>query len=157
MPRRLHRLPDDADQTPRRRRGPQAGLKRSVLRTIRQLPSYLRLLVGLVGDPRVSRLDRFFVVAALTYIVSPFDFLPDLIPFLGEVDDIFLLMLSLQRLVEHAGRRVLLDHWRGHPDELDDLNIAGVVSAAGFFLPTRLRRRVQRMVARPRRDRDDDE
>ncbi|MBL0940511.1 MAG: DUF1232 domain-containing protein [Gemmatimonadaceae bacterium] len=125
-----------------------------MLRTIRQLPSYLRLLVGLVGDSRVSRIDRFMVVAAIAYIVSPFDFLPDLIPFIGEVDDIFLLMLAMQRLVEHAGRRVLLDHWRGDPDELDDLNIAGVVSAAGFFLPSRMRRRIQRMMGSRRRERD---
>lgn len=135
------------------RKGPRAGLKRSVLRTIRQLPSYLRLLIGLVGDSRVSRVDRFMVVAAIAYIVSPIDLLPDLIPFLGEVDDIFLLMMALQRLVEHAGRRVLLDHWRGDPDELEDLNIGGIVSAAGFFLPSRMRRRLQRMVTPRRRSR----
>lgn len=125
--------------------GPRTGMKRSVMRAIRQIPSYLRLLVGLLRDGRVSRIDRLMVVAAIAYIVSPLDFIPDLIPFLGEVDDIFLLMLALQRLVEHAGRSVLLDHWRGHPDDLDDLNVAGVVSAAGFFLPTRLRRRLRRM------------
>ncbi|MFN9100747.1 MAG: YkvA family protein [Gemmatimonadaceae bacterium] len=125
--------------------GPRTGLKRSLMRTIRQIPAYLRLLGGLITDGRVSRLDRVLVLAAIAYIVSPLDFIPDLIPFLGEVDDVFLLMLALQRLVENAGQRVLLDHWRGDPRELDGLNVASVVSAAGFFLPLRMRRRLRRM------------
>jgi len=139
---------DEMDDRPVRRpagRGPRTGMKRSVMRVIRQIPSYLRLLVGLVGDRRVSRLDRLFVIGALVYIVSPLDFIPDLIPFLGEVDDVFLLMMALQRMVERAGFAVLRDHWRGDPDELEDLNLASVISAAGFFLPPRMRRRLRRM------------
>jgi len=85
------------------------------------------------------------VIAAAAYIISPLDFIPDVIPFLGEVDDVFLLMLSLQRLVERAGYDTLLDHWRGDPRELEDLNLAGIVAAAGFFLPSRLRRRLRKM------------
>lgn len=127
---------------------PRTGAKRTVLRAIRQIPSYVRLLIGLMTDGRVSKLDRLLVVAAAAYIVSPFDFIPDFIPFLGEVDDIFLLMLALQRLVSHTGVRVLMDHWRGHPDELSDVNLAGMVSAAGFFLPPAIRRRLMKMARR---------
>lgn len=135
--------------TTRRRRdpeaGPRTGVKRSLMRTIRQIPSYLRLLTGLITDRRVSRLDRLLVVGALAYIVSPLDFIPDLIPFLGQVDDIFLMMLALQRLIENAGEAVLLDHWHGNPNEIGNLNVARVVAAAGFFLPLRMRRRLRRM------------
>lgn len=144
-PRRSRRRPVDDDDEPAR---PRTGMKRSVLRAIRQIPSYLRLLVGLVGDSRVSKFDRFLVLAAGVYMVSPIDFIPDLIPFLGEVDDLFLLMTALQRLVANAGRPVLLDHWRGDPEELDDVNLARLVSAAGFFLPVRLRRRLRKMAGR---------
>lgn len=129
-------------------RGPRTGMKRSVMRVIRQIPSYLRLLAGLIGDRRVSRVDRLLVIGALAYIVSPLDFIPDLVPFLGEVDDVFLLMLALQRMVERAGIRVLRDHWRGDPAELDDLNLGRVLAAAGFFLPPRMRRRLRRMAGR---------
>jgi len=132
------------DELPR----PQAGLKRSVLRAIRQIPSYLRLLVGLIGDRRVSKFDRILVLAAAAYLVSPLDFIPDVIPFFGEVDDLFLLLTALQRLIANAGRTVLLDHWRGEPDELDDMNLARLASAAGFFLPIGLRRRLRKMAGR---------
>jgi uncharacterized membrane protein YkvA (DUF1232 family) len=124
---------------------PRTGLKRSVLHAIRQIPSYLRLLFGLFRDGRVSRIDRLLVLGALAYIVSPIDFVPDLIPFFGEVDDLFLLVLALQRLVDNAGRRVVLDHWRGEPDDLDDLNLSRLLSAASFFLPPAIRRRLRRM------------
>lgn len=143
--RRAHR---DEDEAPSRRVSPGKGLKRSVVHAIRQIPSYIRLLIGLIGDRRVSAVDRFIVIAAAAYIVSPLDFIPDVIPFLGQVDDIFLLILSLQRLIERAGDAVLLDHWRGDPAELDDLNLAAIVSAAGFFLPARMRRRLRKMAGR---------
>lgn len=135
---------DEALPPPR----PRKGARRSVVRVIQQIPAYLKLLVGLMRDSRVSRFDRLLVIGAIAYIVSPFDFIPDFLPFLGEVDDIFLLMLSLQRLVEHTGRRVLMDHWHGDPRDLSDINLASIISAAGFFLPVRLRRRLRGMARR---------
>ncbi|MDQ8159937.1 MAG: DUF1232 domain-containing protein [Gemmatimonadota bacterium] len=127
---------------------PQTGMKRSVMRAIRQIPSYLRLMFGLLLDGRVSKVDRLLVVAAVAYMVSPLDFIPDLIPFLGEVDDVYLLVVALQRLLENAGRRVLLDHWRGDPEALEATSLSTLLRAAGFFLPARLRRRLRRMAGR---------
>jgi uncharacterized membrane protein YkvA (DUF1232 family) len=84
----------------------------------------------------------------LVYVVSPVDFIPDVIPFLGEVDDLFLVVLALQRLIDNAGRAVLLDHWKGDPDELESSSLMRVLSAASFFLPPALRRRLRRMTGR---------
>jgi uncharacterized membrane protein YkvA (DUF1232 family) len=136
----------DEDDTPPSR--PQTGMKRSVMSAIRQIPAYLRLLLGLLMDGRVSKVDRLLVVAAAAYMVSPLDFIPDLIPFLGEVDDVYLLVVALQRLLENAGRHVLLDHWRGDPDALEATSLSTLLRAAGFFLPARLRRRLRRMAGR---------
>jgi uncharacterized membrane protein YkvA (DUF1232 family) len=142
-------LLSDFDDVPEEARArPRAGLKRSLLGAIRELPAYLRLLFGLFRDRRVSRLDRLLVLGALAYIVSPLDFIPDGIPFLGEIDDLFLLVLALQRLVENAGRGVVMDHWRGDPDALDDLNLSRLLSAASFFLPPAIRRRLRTMARR---------
>ena len=132
---------------------PRTGAKRSVIGSIRLIPSYIKLLFGLMRDSRVSRLDRLFVLGALAYVISPLDFIPDFIPFFGEVDDIFLVILALQRLLDHAGTRVLMSHWDGDPDELSSSRLARVAGAAGFFLPARLRRRLQRMVRRSERTR----
>ncbi len=127
---------------------PRTGAKRTVLGTIRQLPSYLRLLGGLLFDGRVSLVDRVLVVGAIAYIVSPLDFIPDVIPFLGQVDDVFLLVVALQRLVKRAGRSVVQRHWRGDPSDLSDASLAAAVGAAAFFLPGGAKSRLGRLMGR---------
>lgn len=145
---------DDAHERTRDARGrrrtrredgeaPRTGAKRTVMSTIRQLPSYVALLFGLLRDGRVSIVDKLLVAGAVVYILTPIDLLPDFIPFLGEVDDVFLLVTSLQRLIANAGRRIVLDHWIGDPSDLADMNLRQVLTAAAFFLPRRMRRRLR--------------
>jgi len=122
---------------------PRSGAKRTVIHYIRQLPNYLRLLFGLLTDSRVAAVDKLLVVGAVAYIVTPIDLIPDFIPFLGEVDDVYLLVIALQRLISNAGRPVLLDHWAGEVADLADLKLRQVLSAAAFFLPRRIRRRLR--------------
>ncbi|HEV2641142.1 MAG TPA: YkvA family protein [Candidatus Elarobacter sp.] len=138
-PRRAH--PDDelADvSTPRARQQ-----KQTVLGAIRDLPNFLRLLYGLMTDPRVAPVDKLLVGGAIVYVIMPIDLIPDFIPIIGEVDDVFVLVLALRRLLRNAGRPVLLDHWMGDPADLRDLNLQRVLAAAAFFLPRRIRRRLR--------------
>jgi uncharacterized membrane protein YkvA (DUF1232 family) len=124
-------------------RSPRTGARRTVMYYVRQLPAYLRLLGGLLVDKRVALFDKLLVGGAIAYIVSPIDLIPDFIPFFGEIDDLFLLVLALQHLVDNAGRRVVLDHWSGDPADLADLNLKSALAAAAFFLPKRIRRRLR--------------
>ena len=64
----------------------------------------------------------------------PIDLIPDFIPFFGEVDDVFMLVLALQRLIANAGRPVLLAHWTGAMEDLADLNLQGS-ARGGRVLP----------------------
>jgi uncharacterized membrane protein YkvA (DUF1232 family) len=104
---------------------------------------YLRLLGGLLTDKRVPPLDKILVGAAVLYILMPLDLIPDFIPFLGEVDDVFLLVTAIQRLISNAGKRVVMDYWQGAASELDPANLRRVLTAAAFFLPRRMRRRLR--------------
>ncbi len=122
---------------------PRTGAKRTVMDTIRQLPNYVRLLFGLLRDRRVATVDKLLVGAAIAYIIAPVDLIPDWIPFLGEVDDVFLLVTALQRLIANAGRTVVTQYWVGDPAELGAMNLRNVLTAAAFFLPRRLRRRLR--------------
>ena len=122
---------------------PRAGAKRTVSGVIRQIPMYLRLLGGLLTDRRVAPLDKILVGAAVVYILMPLDFIPDFIPFLGEVDDVFLLVTAIQHLISNAGKRVVMEYWQGAAAELDPANLRKVVTAAAFFLPRRMRRRLR--------------
>jgi len=122
---------------------PRTGAKRTVMDTIRQLPNYVRLLFGLLSDRRVAGVDKLLVAAAVAYILTPIDFIPDFIPFLGEVDDVFLLVTAVQRLISNAGRSVVLQYWAGNPADLAAMNLRHVLTAAAFFLPRRMRRRLR--------------
>jgi uncharacterized membrane protein YkvA (DUF1232 family) len=122
---------------------PRTGAKRTVMYYIKQLPAYLRLLGGLLTDRRVSGMDKLLVAGAIAYIAMPIDLIPDFIPFMGEVDDVFLLVIALQRLVANAGRPVLLSHWTGALEDLADLNLKEALAAAAFFLPRNIRRKLK--------------
>ena len=124
---------------------PGRGAKRTLVGTISQIPHYLRLLAGLMTDRRVSTLDKVLVGAAIAYTLAPIDLIPDVVPFLGQVDDVYLVVTALQRLVSNAGRTVLFDHWRGSRAELSDLNFERVIGAAAFFLPLGMRKKLRRI------------
>jgi uncharacterized membrane protein YkvA (DUF1232 family) len=111
--------------------------------TISEIPNFLRLLYGLVTDSRVNNLDKLVVAGAIAYILMPLDIIPDFIPFLGEVDDVFILILALQRLISNAGRTVVATYWDGDPAELTEFNLEKILAACAFFLPRRIRRRLR--------------
>lgn len=101
---------DQATRT--RRRQARAFLKEAVL----LLPRLARLLSRLLRDPRVSSADKILVGAVAVYVASPIDFIPDFIPFLGQVDDLLAVSLVLMRLIGDAGEDVVRDHWTGSED-----------------------------------------
>ena len=111
--------------------------------TISEIPNFLKLLYGLITDSRVNNIDKLVVAGAIAYILMPIDLIPDFIPFLGEVDDVFLLILALQRLINNAGRAVVSSYWVGDPAELTSLKLESVLAACAFFLPRRMRRRLR--------------
>lgn len=122
---------------------PRTGARRTVMGTISELPNFLRLLYGLITDRRVNAVDKIVVAGAIAYILLPVDVIPDFIPFIGEVDDVFLLVLALQRLISNAGRSVVQAYWQGDPAELSAMNLEKILAAAAFFLPRRMRRRLR--------------
>lgn len=122
---------------------PATPARGTIMSTMKELPNFLRLLGGLMADKRVSNTDKLLVGGAIAYILLPMDFIPDYIPFLGEIDDLFVLVLALQRLIANAGRSVIEDHWMGDPAQLRSMDLERVLVAAAFFLPRRVRRRLR--------------
>jgi uncharacterized membrane protein YkvA (DUF1232 family) len=110
---------------------------------MKELPNFLRLIGGLLADVRVSTTDKLLVAGAIGYVLLPMDFVPDFVPFIGEIDDVFLLVLALQRLIANTDRSVVQEHWMGDPKQLRSLDLERVLVAAAFFLPRRVRRRLR--------------
>ncbi|HVF29605.1 MAG TPA: YkvA family protein [Pyrinomonadaceae bacterium] len=102
------------------------------------LPNMVMLLGRLLRDMRVPTAEKALFVAAIVYFVMPVDLIPDIFPFIGQVDDIYVVALTLLRLVNRTDARVVREHWSGGGDvvALAD-SIAGI---APMLLPKRVSR-----------------
>lgn len=66
---------------------------------IRMLFAHLRLAVRLLREPSVPLILKAVPLVAALYIVWPIDALPDLLPVLGQVDDLGLTPIALQLFI----------------------------------------------------------
>jgi len=107
---------------------------------ISMLPKFLKLLINLLKDPRVSTTDKAILGATVAYLLDPVDLVPDWIPFVGLVDDVYLVALALLRLLLRTNQQVLSDHWTGKEDMIPFLKKAA--NLAMIFLPVRIRQAI---------------
>lgn len=97
------------------------------------IPNFLKLLYRLVADKRVMASEKAILLGTVMYMISPLDFLPDAIPFLGQIDDILLVALVLKRFLNSVDRYVILSHWDGPTDLL--LAIDRILEFTRYILP----------------------
>ena len=71
-----------------------------------KLPTYARIVWGLVRDPRTPLPLKALLAAGLAYVVVPIDLIPDAIPILGQADDLTVLLLVLDLFIANAPREV---------------------------------------------------
>ena len=104
------------------------------------LPNMVALCARLMVDKRVPLTERALFAAAVIYAVIPFDFIPDMIPFVGQIDDLFLIALTLLRLIDHTDDMVVREHWRGGGD------IVALAQSAATIAPMLMPKRVARVL-----------
>lgn len=76
----------------------------------REVGFYRRVL----RDPRTPAISRWCLRAALAYLLSPIDLIPDFIPVLGQLDDVIVVTLLLAMARFFVPEEVLESH-RGSP------------------------------------------
>lgn len=77
------------------------------------LPNLGRLLWRLARDRRVPLRARLLVAGVGLYLAMPFDIIPDWIPVIGHLDDLFVLGLALRWLVRSVPPEALKESWSG--------------------------------------------
>jgi uncharacterized membrane protein YkvA (DUF1232 family) len=95
---------------------PKRELKSRMKNLLMFFPNMIILTSKLMIDSRVPRTERALFAAALIYAIIPLDFIPDMIPFVGQIDDLFLISMTLLRLVDRTDDLVVREHWRGGGD-----------------------------------------
>ncbi|HEX5578285.1 MAG TPA: DUF1232 domain-containing protein [Candidatus Limnocylindria bacterium] len=71
-------------------------------RLVWRLPTYARVVWGLVRDPRTPLPLKGLLAAGLAYVVMPLDLIPDAVPIIGQADDITVLLLVLDLFIANA-------------------------------------------------------
>ena len=121
---------------------PAAKLKREAKGRMRSflmfLPNMVTLLARMLKDGRVPTAEKALFLAAIVYVVSPIDLIPDLFPFIGQVDDMYVVALTLLRLLNRTDARVVREHWSGGGDIVALAD--SVASVAPILLPKRVSR-----------------
>jgi uncharacterized membrane protein YkvA (DUF1232 family) len=107
---------------------------------LRALPDLGRLLVRLVGDPVLPRAAKIAVAAALVYLASPVDLIPDFIPVVGYLDDVLVAALVVDGLLNWVDRALVVRYWPGTPASLE--RVAHAARLLAFWVPRRLKARI---------------
>ena len=97
------------------------------------VPRLAVLLGRLIADPQVAGADKMLLVAVVAYIWSPIDIIPDFIPVVGQIDDIYLVAMALLRLINRSGVEKIRQYWDGPEDIVGFLNT--VTNLATRYLP----------------------
>jgi uncharacterized membrane protein YkvA (DUF1232 family) len=116
-------------------------LKRRMKNLLSFLPNMLSLCGRLMTDRRVPSTEKLLFAGAIIYAVTPLDLIPDMIPFVGQIDDAYLIALTLLRLINRTDERVVREHWRGGGD------IVQLAEALADLAPRLLPQRVNRVLA----------
>ncbi len=83
--------------------------ERRVGTTGNQIP-FIRDLIAVfryMADPEVRWLNKGLLLAALAYLIIPTDAIPDMVPFIGWLDDLGVILLVFRYL-----RRQLMPYYR---------------------------------------------
>ena len=113
-------------------------LKRRMKNLLMFLPNMIALCGRLIIDPRVPGTEKALFAGAVIYALMPLDLIPDLIPFAGQIDDTYLIALTLLRLISKTDARVVRENWRGGGDIIQLAE--AVAGLAPRFLPKRVLR-----------------
>jgi uncharacterized membrane protein YkvA (DUF1232 family) len=102
------------------------------------LPNLVLLLGRLLKDAAVPAAEKALFAAAVIYVISPLDFIPDVFPFIGQVDDLYVVALVLLRLINRTNDTVVRRHWSGGGDIV--ALAESIANIAPKFLPQRISR-----------------
>jgi uncharacterized membrane protein YkvA (DUF1232 family) len=111
-----------------------------VKKLLRALPDVVRLVTRLAADPVLPRGAKIALAAAVVYLLSPVDLIPDFVPFVGYLDDALVAAVVLDGILNFVDRSVVLRYWPGSAESLDKLARAARLLA--IWVPRRLKARV---------------
>jgi uncharacterized membrane protein YkvA (DUF1232 family) len=84
-------------------------VKNRLLQITREFKRQLSIYNAAIRHPRTPRLARWLLVAAIAYVASPIDLIPDFIPVLGHLDDLIIIPVLVALAVRLIPQDVLAE------------------------------------------------
>ena len=84
---------------------PNAGTLAQVVRSI-------QLVWRLMADPRVPTMTKLIIPGVIVYVLLPIDIIPDVIPILGQLDDLAVVFFGIRFFIEMCPPDVVMEHRR---------------------------------------------
>jgi len=89
---------------------PERKIKPINLGILADIVRQARLAWRLMLDPRVPLWVKMIVPASLVYLISPIDFIPDVIPGLGQLDDLAIVVIGVKLFIELCPTEIVRQH-----------------------------------------------
>jgi len=71
----------------------------------------MKFLKGLFSDERLPQRDKIVLILLSVLVVSPFDFIPDWFPIIGQLDDLVMIGLISDYIFHYLDDEIPLSHW----------------------------------------------
>lgn len=123
------------------------------IRFLAIFPDIVHLSIKLLFDKTVPSEKKGSLVAAIGYLVSPIDIIPDALPVYGFVDDLIVLAIALNSFIDTSDpniKKAIEKYWAGDENIIDTIkHILEVFDSAVEFLPKKLLKIVKDSFPKP--------
>jgi uncharacterized membrane protein YkvA (DUF1232 family) len=102
---------------------------KSVVKYALIIPDIIILLHNLIKDERVNKKTRWMIGGLIAYLALPVDIISDAIPILGQLDDVAIIFMVVEKILKDLDKNIVFDNWQG-----DDDIIAKVKEGSEFIL-----------------------
>ena len=98
-----------------------------------ELWQQIRLVYRLLLDPEVPIYLKVLPFAAVIYLLLPFDFIPDVIPGLGQLDDLTILIVGAKMFIDLSPHQVVERHLQGMRAKGDNITAGDEQAVEGYI------------------------
>ena len=82
-------------------------------------PDLAFMLVRVMLDGEVAAGRKLDFLFSVVYFFLPFDVIPDKFPLLGKIDDLYMGISAVAKVLSRTDREILMRYWHGDPALLD--------------------------------------
>ncbi|MFH0924368.1 MAG: DUF1232 domain-containing protein [bacterium] len=83
----------------------------SAFKFVKNIPNFIKLYWCLLFDKRVPFYLKLMLFGAISYFISPIDFVPEVfLPLIGILDDVVVLILALRYFILWCPKELVMEH-----------------------------------------------